>query len=222
MTLYVVATPIGNLEDVSKRSLRILSEVDLVLCEDTRRTQKLLHHFGIDASKMSYHQHSSLARKEKILKLLEKGKDLALVSDAGTPGISDPGGKLVEFLLKRLPGLQVVPVPGPSAVVALASVSGFGMDEFLFLGYPPKKNKRKEFFEKVASSSCPVVFFEAPYRILKSLKEMGELVGKRKLVVGRELTKKFERIYRGTVDEVLKKLQDERIKGEFTVILDRK
>lgn len=217
--LYVVATPIGNLEDISARALRVLEEVDLILCEDTRRTQKLLHHYGINTKRESYHQHSRLPKKQKILKLLSQGHDLALVSDAGAPGISDPGGKLIDFLLPRLPELEVIPVPGASAITTLASVSALSMDSFLFLGYPPKKKKRNEFFEKITQSESPVVFFEAPYRIVRTLKDLRKTAGNKKIVVGRELTKKFEKIYRGSVDEILKKLQDKNIKGEFTIIV---
>ncbi len=220
MKLYIVATPIGNLEDISARALKVLKRVNLVLCEDTRRTNKLLHRYGITTARQSYHQHSRLKKKQKILEILSQGQDLALVSDAGTPGISDPGGKLIEFLVQRLPGLEVVPIPGPSAVTALASVSGFPMDSFLFLGYPPKKKRRNDFFEKIARSQDPVIFFEAPYRIIRTLEDVQKTAGNRQVVVGRELTKKFEKIYRGLVDEILKKLQDENIKGEFTVIVN--
>ncbi len=219
MKLYVVATPIGNLEDISARALRVLEKADLVLCEDTRRTHKLLHHYGITTARQSYHQHSRLGKKKKILKLLSQGQDLALVSDAGTPGISDPGGKLIEFLVQHLPQLEIVPIPGPSAVTALASISGFPMNSFLFLGYPPKKKRRNDFFEKLARAEHPVVFFEAPYRIIPTLKDVRKAAGNRRIVVGRELTKKFEKTYRGFVDEIIKKLQDENIKGEFTVIV---
>lgn len=228
MILYIVATPIGNLEDISKRALRVLKEADLVLCEDTTRTSKLLHHFGIETPRESYHQHSRLKKKKKILSLLKHGKDLALVSDAGTPGVSDPGGELIEFLKKRLPGLKVSPIPGPSAITALASVSGFPMNKFLFLGYPPKKNKRVEFFKEAGTAPHSVIFFEAPYRVLRSLKDLREEVGrKRRVVVGRELTKKHQRIYRGAVDEVIKKLQYEKtpkgsVKGEFTIAVKGK
>jgi len=226
--LYIIGTPIGNLEDISNRALRILREVDLILCEDTRRTKKLLLSFEIKTPTESYHHHSKLKKKKAILDLLEQGKDLALVSDAGMPGIADPGGKLIDFLYKQLPDLQVSPIPGCSAITALASVSGFPMNSFLFLGYPPKKNKRKKFFKGVADSEYPVIFFEAPYRILKTLNELQVEAGHREVVVGRELTKKFERVYRGTLDQIIQKLQDEqdeqgdsRLKGEFTVILNK-
>jgi len=222
--LYIVATPIGNLEDLSLRTLRILKEVDLILCEDTRVTKKLLDHYGIKTPFLSYHQHSRLKKINYILELLKDGKSLALVSDAGTPGISDPGNKLVKAITTS-PGLvvKIVSIPGPSALTAAASISGFPMDKFLFLGFPPTKRKRKKFFEELINSKYPVIFYESPYRILKSLQEL-ELTSKTynlgpKIVVCRELTKKFETIYRGKIDEVIKKIEKDKVKGEFVVIV---
>lgn len=220
--LYVVATPIGNLKDITKRALEVLEEADLVLCEDQRRTRKLLHHYEISTPTDSYHFHSKDKKREKILRVLQEGKKVALVSDAGTPGVSDPAGKLVKFLVERDVGVKIIPVPGPSAILALASVSGFFMDRFLVLGYPPKKNKRKSFFEEVARSSHPVVFFEAKYRIIKTLKELKKAAGNREVVVGRELTKKHETIYRGSLDEVIKRVKNDITKGEFTIIVNTK
>jgi len=225
--LYIVATPIGNLEDLSFRALRILREADLILCEDTRRTRKLLSYYKIKNRVLSYHQHSKLKKIEKILKFLKEGKNLALVSDAGTPGISDPGNELIKFLIKRMPDLRVIPVPGPSAITAAASISGFPMDKFLFLGFPPTKKKRKKFFKEVANSKYPVIFFESPYRVLKTLKQLKEAIEQcnnegAELVVCRELTKKFEIIYRGNTEEVLEEIGPDKIKGEFVIILNRK
>lgn len=210
--LYIVATPIGNLQDITFRAVETLKRVDLILCEDTRVTQKLLSHYEIKTPTLSYHQHSKLNKIEYILDLLKQGKNLALVSDAGTPGISDPGNKLIaEFT-------QVQPVPGPSALTAVASIAGFPMDRFLFLGFPPIKNKRKKFFEEVATSRYPVIFYESPYRIIKTLNEIEPL---RDIVVGRELTKKFETVYRGKAKDVLNQLTKEEIRGEFVVIINR-
>lgn len=225
--LYIVATPIGNLEDLSFRALRILREADLILCEDTRRTRKLLSYYKIRNRVLSYHQHSKLKKSEKILKFLKEGKNLVLVSDAGTPGISDPGNELIKFLIKKIPNLKVVPIPGPSAITAAASISGFPMDKFLFLGFPPTKKKRKKFFKEVANSKYPVIFFESPYRILKTLKQLKEAIEQCnnegvELVVCRELTKKFEIIYRGNTEEVLEEIGPDKIKGEFVIILNRK
>lgn len=218
--LYIVATPIGNLEDLSQHALRVLSEVDLILCEDTRVTQKLLEHYQIKTPTLSYHQHSKLKRIDYIINLLKRGKNLALVSDAGTPGISDPGNLLVREAIARLrDGVKIVPVPGPSALTIAASISGFPMDRFLFLGFPPAKKKRKKFFEEVVSSKYPVIFYESPYRIIKTLKELSSFKKNLSVMVCRELTKKFETIYRGTVEEILNQLLKGEIKGEFMVIV---
>jgi len=223
--LYIVATPIGNLEDLSFRALRILNEVDLILCEDTRVTKKLLDHYGIKTPVLSYHQHSKLTKINYILELLKQGKNLALVSDAGTPGISDPGNKLINEIVEKVEMVEIVPIPGASAVATAASISGFPMDKFLFLGFPPTKRKRKKFFEEVINSKYPVIFYESPYRIIKTLIEL-KLEAKTynlepKIVVCRELTKKFETIYRGKIEEVIKKIEENKVKGEFVVIINK-
>ena len=221
--LYIVATPIGNLEDISQRALRILSEVDLILCEDTRTTKKLLEHFAVKTPVLSYHQHSQLKKVEEIIQLLKNGKNLALVSDAGTPGISDPGNKLIANLTEAEPlSVKIVPIPGPSALTAAAGISGFPMDKFVFMGFPPAKKKRQKFFEEVVNSKYPVIFYESPYRIIKSLTELKTINEKLEVVVGRELTKKFETIYRGTIEEILAQLKPAEIRGEFTVIVKGK
>lgn len=220
--LYIVATPIGNLEDISKRALRILSEVDLILCEDTRITKKILNHFDIKTPILSYHQHSRLTKINQILELLKKGKNLALVCDAGTPGISDPGNKLIEEVLKNLGNeVKIVPIPGPSALTGAISISGFPMDKFLFLGFPPQKKKRKKFFEEIKASKYPVVFFESPYRILKTLEELKNIASDLEIVVCRELTKMFETVYRGKINEVIEEIKRDKVKGEFVVIVDK-
>ncbi len=213
MSLFIIATPIGNLSDISLHSLEVLKNVDLVLAEDTRESIKLLNHFNIKKPLLSYHQHSKINKINQIIDLLKKGKDLALVSDAGTPGISDPGNKLVAEVAKE--NIKVVPIPGASALVTGLSVSGFPTDKFIFLGFPPQKNKRKAFFDKALSSEYTVCFYESRYRILKTLKELKQ----REIVVCRELTKKFESIYRGAADDVIKALQNDTTKGEFVVIL---
>jgi len=221
--LYIVATPIGNLKDLSFRALQTLKEVDLVLCEDTRNTKKLLNYYGIKTKTLSYHQHSKLKKINYILELLKQGKKLALVSDAGTPGISDPGGKLISKVYSL--GFKVIPVPGPSAITTAISISGFPMDKFLFLGFPPTKRKRKKFFKEVSESKYPVVFYESPYRIIKTLEEFKLEAESRhlepKIVVCRELTKKFETVYRGKIDEVIKEIKKDKIKGEFVVIVEK-
>jgi len=210
--LYIVSTPIGNLKDISIRALEILKSVDLILCEDTRVTQKLLNHFGIKTKTLSYHQHSKLKKVKHILELLKEEQDIALVSDAGTPGIADPGNKLVEEVVKLLSDqVKVIPIPGASALTSAASVSGFQMDKFLFLGFPPQKR---------------VILYESPYRILKTLNEISVINNKLSVVVCRELTKKFETIYRGTIEEVIEKIKNpkvgEKMKGEFVVIINLK
>jgi len=218
MSLYIVSTPIGNLRDITFRAIEVLKEVDLILCEDTRITKKLLNYYGIKKPTLSYHQHSKLKKVNYIINLLKQGKNLALVSDSGTPGISDPGGKLISEMVKQCNNVTVIPIPGPSAVTTAASISGMAMDKFLFLGFPPTKRKRKKFFEEVVDSRHPVIFYESPYRIIKTLKELaGNL--KPEIVVCRELTKKFETIYRGKIDEVIKKIEKDKTKGEFVVIV---
>jgi len=222
-TLYIVSTPIGNLKDISLRALEILKEVDLILCEDTRTTKKLLNHYEIKTLTLSYHQHSELKKVEDIIQLLSEGKNLALVSDAGTPGISDPGNKLIELAIRKLGNnVKIVPVPGASAVTVAASVAGFPMDKFVFLGFPPVKKKRRKFFEEVVGSKYPVIFYESPHRIIKSLTELDVINNQLLIVVCRELTKKFETIYRGTIEEVLEKLRKEKIRGEFVVTVEKK
>ncbi|MDP3995684.1 MAG: 16S rRNA (cytidine(1402)-2'-O)-methyltransferase [bacterium] len=224
--LYIVATPIGNLEDMTKRALRILSEVDLILCEDTRVTKKLLEHYQISTPTLSYHQHSKIQKIDHIANLLKEGKSLALVSDAGTPGVSDPGNKLIEEITASGISLDIVPLPGSSAAMAAASISGFNMDRFLFLGFPPVKKKRKKFFEEMMNSEYPVIFYESPYRIIKTLKDLQLGAESRnlqpKIVVCRELTKKFETIYRGNVADVIDRIEQGICKGEFVVVLEGK
>lgn len=216
--LFIVSTPIGNLGDISDRALTTLKEVDLVLSEDTRRTRKLLSHFDIKVPLESYHYHSDDKKKNRILDLLKEGKELALVSDAGTPGISDPGGKLIEFLVPKFFNLKVVPIPGPSAVTAALSVSGFATNKFTFLGFPPKKRGRRKYFKDVLDREEVVVFFESCHRIIKTLEELNT---SRDMVVCQELTKLHETIYRGSLDGILEDLKRATIKGEFVVVIDK-
>lgn len=226
-TLFVVATPIGNLEDFTFRALKTLQGVDLILCEDTRVARKLLVHYNIEKPLLSYHQHSKIDKMQEILSMLIQGRNLALVTDAGTPGVSDPGNELVAFLLEKKLGMRVIPIPGPSALTTIASVVGIPMDKFLFLGYPPHKKGRKKFFAEVAQSTHPTIFYESPYRVLKSLSELRSILDTQyqrqdtQVVVGRELTKKFEAVYRGTIAEVMQQLHTSQQKGEFVVIVDR-
>lgn len=226
MSLYIVATPIGNLEDVTFRAIRVLKEADLILCEDTRVTRVLLEKYEIQKPVISYHQHSKLQKIDYIISLLKEGKNLALVSDAGTPGISDPGQQLIDRLISDSAewekGIEIVPIPGPSAVISALSISGFDTDEFLFLGFPPHKKGRQTFFQNVLEESKKrtVVFYESTHRIVKALEQMDQMdeIKRAQIVLCRELTKKFETVYRGAISEVLEKLKNDIIKGEFVVV----
>ncbi len=218
-TLFVVATPIGNLEDITMRALRILKEVDLIACEDTRITKKILEHYQIKNQTISYHQHSSTGKIDFIVGKLKQGGNMALVSDAGTPGISDPGGLLVRAALAE--GIKVETVPGPSAVIAALSVSGIATDRFLFLGFLPHKKGRNTLIKEIINSEYTVVFYESVHRIIKALEQLRDAGLERQVVVCRELTKKFETVYRGKINEVLESLNNDQVKGEFVVIISR-
>jgi len=221
--LYIVATPIGNLGDITLRAIEALKGADLILCEDTRVAQKLLARFEIAKPLQSYHQHSNLQKTEYILEQLSNGKNIALVSDAGTPGISDPGNQLVEAVVAAMgDDAKIMPIPGANAAIAALSVSGFATDKFVFLGFPPVKNKRKKYFQDLLASGHTAVFYESNFRILKTLAEIDELNQDktRRAVVCRELTKTFESVYRGTVAEVIEKIKKDPLKGEFVGVLD--
>ena len=216
--LYIIATPIGNLEDITLRALRVLKETDLILCEDTRHTKRLLSKYKINTPTMSYHQHSKLNKINKIADLLECGKNLALVSDAGTPGISDPGNQLIEYLIENKIDVEIIPIPGPSAVISALSVSGFPTDNFIFLGFVPHKKGRQTFFKNIAEEKRTVAFYESPHRIIKALESMKEYLPKKEIVICRELTKIYETIYRGKAEDIKKILTPDQIKGEFVVV----
>ncbi|MDD2646773.1 MAG: 16S rRNA (cytidine(1402)-2'-O)-methyltransferase [Patescibacteria group bacterium] len=220
--LYIIATPIGNLKDITLRALEVFKEVDYILCEDTRVTQKLLAHYQISKPLISYHQHSRLAKIDYIVKLLKEGKNLALVSDAGTPGISDPGNQLIQLLITnyKLP-ITVIPIPGPSAAIAALSISGFSTDRFMFLGFPPHKKGRQKFLKEVGVAKETVVFYESTHRIEKLLNELMTMDDKLNMVVARELTKKFETIYRGTPSEILEQIKNDDKRGEFVVVIGK-
>lgn len=221
--LFILATPIGNLGDVTLRGLAALKEADLILAEDTRVTAKLLQHYQIKKSLFSCHQHSSDRMAERVAQWLKEGKKIVLVTDAGTPGISDPGEKLISQLWQKLGAdFLVTALPGANAALTALSISGFPADQFLFLGFPPHKKGRQTFFQKMTQSDCTVVFYESPHRILKILQDLAKVCPERPLVIARELTKKFETIYRGTVEEILKKHQTELTKGELTLVIKPK
>jgi 16S rRNA (cytidine1402-2'-O)-methyltransferase len=221
--LYIIATPIGNLGDITFRAVETLKSVDLVLCEDTRVAKRLLDHFQIEKTTESYHQHSSLKKTSHISDLLREGKNLALVSDAGTPGISDPGNQLVESLIQTFGAeIRIIPIPGPSAVAAALSVCGFQSDRFIFAGFPPAKNKRKKFFEEAIRYPFTTVVYESTYRIIRTLEEIEALEPdkSRRIVICRELTKQFETIYRGTIAEAAANLKKGITKGEFVFVIE--
>ncbi len=222
--LYIVATPIGNLEDITIRAVNALSNSDLILAEDTRVTRVLLDRYNIKKEILSYHQHSGFKKVEHIIKLLKDGKNLALVTDAGTPGISDPGGFLISEALKAIPDLKVVPIPGANAAIAALSISGFPTDEFVFLGFPPHKKGRQTFFKNISKIDSTIVFYESKHRILKALENLEKFseLGDRPMLVARELTKQFETTYRGTLAEIKPRLTDKNLLGEFIVVINRK
>lgn len=218
--IYVVATPIGNLEDITLRAIKTLKEVDFIACEDTRKTKKLLNHYNIDAKTISYHQHSGLQKIEKIIKEVSSGKKIAIVTDAGTPGISDPGNLLISRALEK--DIKVVPIPGASALASIISISGVDMQKFIFLAFPPHKKGRNKFFKEVLGSKYPVVYYDSPYRVLKNLEILKNLGGADKqIIVGRELTKMFEEVIRGNIKEVIRYFSDnkDKVKGEFSLIV---
>ena len=220
--LSIVATPLGNLGDITARAKQVLTEAVVVLCEDTRVTRPMLTHFGITTPTESYHQHSGGTRIQAIAERLERGEHMALVTDAGTPGISDPGNFLISELVAQLgEAVEIVAVPGPSAVVAALSISGMPTERFLFLGFPPHKKGRQTFMREVAASEYTTVFYESNHRIAKCLQELEAILEHdRSMCVMRELTKKFESVYRGTIQEILaKKIPP---KGEFVVIVSGK
>ncbi len=217
--LYIVATPIGNLGDMTLRALETLKAVDTVLSEDTRVTGNLLRHFEIHRPLVSFHEHTDQDKAAKLIARMQAGENMALVTDAGTPGISDPGNVLVG--MAAVAGVRVVPIPGANALGAIVSVAGIDMREFLFLGFPPHKKGRQTFFQKVAESVLPVIYYESPHRVIKNLEFLVELAPEKKLVLGRELTKMFEEVVRGNVSEVKAYLESKagKMKGEFTIVV---
>ena len=216
--LYIVATPIGNLEDITLRALRVLKEVELVACEDTRVTRKLLNHYSITTKAIAYHQHSDENKIQTIIDEILAGKDVALVTDAGTPGVSDPGNKLVAAAIEN--NIVVLPIPGASAVASMISVAGIDMQQFIFLGFPPHKKGRETYFKKVGASEVPVIYYESPHRVIKNLEMLEKLSSDKKIILGRELTKMFEEVVRGSIVEVLEyfKQNPSKIKGEFVIV----
>ena len=220
---YVISTPIGNLEDITLRALRILKEVDMVLCEDTRVTKRLFERHNITTPTLSYHAQSGDTKVEIILEKISEGKNLALVTDAGTPGISDPGSLLVSKIRETYPELHIVSIPGPSALTAALSIAGVPTHEFIFLGFMPHKKGRETLFKEIAASERTMVFYESTHRIIKALESLKEhlVPHTKKVTVVREITKIFEEVLQGSPDEILEILTKipEKQKGEFVVIV---
>jgi len=217
-TLYLVATPIGNLEDITLRALRMLREADLLAAEDTRRTRRLLDHYDISRPLISYHDHNKQHRSTRLLRALEEGRSVALVSDAGTPGISDPAFYLVRLAVER--DLPVVPVPGPASPIAALVVSGLPPDRFVFEGFlPVKAGKRRARLQELAGESRTIVLFESPHRLVRTLGDILGILGDRPAAVARELTKKFEEVSRGPVSGLLERYGEKKPKGEMVIIV---
>lgn len=221
-TLYLVATPIGNLADITYRAIEILQRVAVIACEDTRHTHKLLQHYGIKTKTVSYHEHNEQQRSDELIELLKQGRDVAVVSDAGTPGISDPGFRLVQAAIRH--DVVVVPVPGPSALIAALIASGLSTDQFFFAGFlPPRSGARQAKLNEIRSVKATLIFYEAPHRLAATLKDAYEILGDRKAVVARELTKIHEEIRRGFLSDLSQTFSaEEQARGEFVVLIDGK
>ena len=217
--MYLVATPIGNLEDITLRALRILREADIIAAEDTRQTLKLLNHFGIRNTLVSYYEHNKVEKGNYLISRLLEGKNVALVSDAGTPGISDPGEDLVRLAVSK--GIPVTMVPGPAAVIAGIVLSGLPSGRFVFEGFlPVNKRVRRERLGSISRETRTMVFYEAPHKLIHTLKDLRDLLGNRRIVIARELTKKFEEVWRTTLDEAVARYENEPPKGEFVIVLE--
>jgi 16S rRNA (cytidine1402-2'-O)-methyltransferase len=216
--LYIVATPIGNLEDITLRALRILKEVDLIAAEDTRHTQTLLNHYGIKTSLTSYHEHNERSKAQRLVERLSRGENVALVSDAGTPAISDPGYRLVVAAVDA--GITVIPIPGASAFAAILSASGLPTDRFVFEGFlPGNKGERRTRLLELRQETRTLIFYEAPHRLMDALADMHELFGDRDLVVAREVTKMHEEFCRGRVSELMSQFKTQKVRGEITLVV---
>lgn len=215
--LYICGTPIGNLEDITIRVLKILKEVDLIAAEDTRRTKKLLNYYHIDKPLISYHEHNKIKTGKILLDYLKKGKNIALTSDAGMPGIQDPGEDLIKEAIEN--NIPVEVIPGVSAITTSLVISGFPTKSFIFLGYfPRKKSRQKKLLEEIKEENRTIIFFESPKRIINTLNIILETIGNCRITICRELTKKFEEVKRGRISEIVEELKNREIKGEITVV----
>jgi 16S rRNA (cytidine1402-2'-O)-methyltransferase len=217
-TLYLVATPIGNLEDITYRAVKVLSSVDLIAAEDTRKTKILLYHYHISKPMISYYSYNEQVRAPQLIEKLLSGQSIALVSDAGTPGISDPAFHIVQQALER--GIAIIPIPGPTAFIAALIAGGLPTDRFVFEGFLPQKKGRKTKLEFLKTELRTIVIYESPHRIIKTLTDIQIYIGDRNVVVARELTKKFEEIVRGPLHSVLSELSRKSPKGEYVIILE--
>ena len=217
--LYIVATPIGNLKDFTFRAIDTLKEVDFVFAEDTRNSIQLVKHYNIETKIDSYHEHNNVKKIPKIINLLNEGKNIALISDAGTPTISDPGYKLIRACIDE--EINIIPIPGASAVTAALSASGLPSDSFFFLGFLPHKKGRKKKISFLKSLDNTIIIFESPHRLLKTLKELHDELGERPVVVARELTKLYEEIIRGNFDSIIEYFESKKVKGEIVIIIGR-
>lgn len=216
--LYICATPIGNLEDITLRTLRILKEVHMIACEDTRHSLKLLNHYEIKKPLISYHEHNVMERGPQLIDYMKEGKDIALISDAGMPGISDPGEDLIRLAIEE--NLEVVVLPGPTASITALVSSGLPTDKFVFEGFlPSKKKDRISMLENLKSERRTMIIYESPHRIKESLKDMKDILGDRKTAIGRELTKHYEEIFRGHISDALERFSNGTVKGEFVIII---
>ncbi|HCL91110.1 MAG TPA: 16S rRNA (cytidine(1402)-2'-O)-methyltransferase [Candidatus Atribacteria bacterium] len=216
--LYICGTPIGNLEDITLRALKVLKKVKLIAAEDTRHTKKLLNHYQINTKITSYYEYNKFKKAPYLVEILKNGQDIALVSDAGMPGISDPGYVLVNLALKN--NIKIIPVPGVSALITALVVSGLPTDKFVFEGFLPRKIKeRKRYFKSIENEERTVIFYETPHRLKRTLKDMLEIWGDRKIVIARELTKKFEEMIRGNLSQVITEINTKEIKGEITLVV---
>lgn len=221
---YIVATPIGNLSDISLRALEVLKSVDLILCEDTRVTKKLLDKYEIKNQTMSYHAQSKISKLDKILELLKEGKNIALVSDAGTPAISDPGIMLIKAIKERFPSeIVIIPIPGPTALITALIASGLDTNEFTFLGFLPHKKGRETLFKEMSESKRTMIFYESPHRIMKTLEALVKFCPDKKVCVARELTKIYEQFVTNTPEEILKYFEEnpDKVRGEFVVLVGK-
>ncbi len=216
--LYLVSTPIGNLEDITLRAIKVLRRVDLIAAEDTRRAKRLLGRYRIRASLTSLFEHNEPSKKEILVKRIVEGEEIALISDAGTPGISDPGFRLVQRAIEE--GVEVISIPGPTALIAALAVSGLPTDSFHFFGFlPPKGGKRKRRLEEIRELRGTIILYEAPHRLLRTLRDLRDICGDRQIVMTRELTKLYEEVIRGGITEVIEGLGGRQIKGEITLVV---